>query len=128
MSTSIYIARILGPCFIVVAISIMLNQDFYKKVFDDFFKNTALIYISGLIPLVLGIVIVLSHNVWVTDWTVMITIFGWMAVIKGIWLIVFPKSLPGFVKAYQRYPNLLLFHAILALALGIILVHLSYFA
>ena len=30
-----------------------------------------------------GLAIVLTHNVWVADWPVIITLLGWLAVISG---------------------------------------------
>ena len=35
-----------------------------------------------------GLAIVLYHNVWALDWRVIITLFGWMAVIGGAIRIV----------------------------------------
>lgn len=36
---------------------------------------------SGFFALVMGLAIVNAHIVWVMDWPVIITIFGWAAVI-----------------------------------------------
>lgn len=37
-----------------------------------------------LFILLLGLTIVLVHNIWVWDWPVLITIFGWLVVTKAI--------------------------------------------
>ena len=121
MVNSVLIAKILGPYMVIVAIGIMLNLKFYQGMIEDFFKNTALIYLGGVIALVLGIVIVLFHNEWVAGWPVVITIFGWGGLIKGIWLIVFPNSVGKLTKFYQGKSALLKVHMLIVLAFGMLL-------
>ena len=128
METSLFIAKILGPLVLVVAIGIMANRGFYQKVMEDFCKNAALIYIGGLFSLVIGILIVLAHNTWALNWALIITIFGWGGIIKGIWLIVFPNSIAKFMRVYQKNKALLGVHSVLALVVGTALTFLGYFA
>ncbi len=65
---------------------------------DEFIKNQALVYFSGVIALILGILLVVSHNVWRTDWTVVITVIGWLALIKGSLLLFFPNAVLQLAK------------------------------
>jgi len=122
MGNSILLAKILGPYCIIVAIGLMFNPKFYQKMIEDFFKNTALIYLGGVLALIIGLLIVLSHNVWVAGWQVIITIIGWGGLIKGIWLIVFPNSVGKLTQVYLRKPTLLRVHMIIVFALGLLLV------
>ena len=128
MSISLLLAKIIGPYCIVVAIGIMLNPKFYQQMMDDFFKNSALLYLGGIMALVIGIVLVLFHNIWVAGWPVIITIFGWGGLIKGIWLIVFPNTVGKLVQAYQKKPALLKIHMAIVLVIGVLLTAQAYFA
>ncbi len=87
METSVFIAKILGLCYLVLGAALLLNKGLIEKVMEDFCKNAALLFIMGVFTLVLGIVMILVHNIWVANWTVIITIIGWIAFIKGIWFI-----------------------------------------
>ena len=127
MGTSLFIVKILGPCFLVVALGIMFNREFYQKVMEDFCKNSALMFFGGMFPLVIGLVIVLSHNVWVSSWPVIITIYGWAGILKGIWLLVFPNSAAKFTQAYSKNKTLLLVHSVVILLLGAALTIFGYF-
>ena len=126
METSLFIAKILGPLFVVVGASMLINRDFFRKVMEDYSKNTALVFFTGVCPLVFGIVILLLHNVWVANWTVLITIFGWGGIIKGIWLLLFPNTISKFMQAYLKNKALLVAHAILAVLLGAFLSYMGY--
>jgi hypothetical protein len=128
MESSIFIARILGPCFMVIAAGIMFNRKFYQQVMEDYSKNTALVFFGGVLALVIGIVIVLNHNVWGASWPVVITVYGWGGIIKGIWLIVFPNSVYKFTRAYNKHPGLLSVHSVIILLIGLVLTYLAYLA
>ena len=127
MGTSIFIARILGPCFLIIGAGILFNRKFYQRVMEDYSKNAALVFFGGVIALVVGIVIVLSHNVWVAGWPVIITIYGWGGIIKGTWLTVFPNSVYKFTQSYAKHSGLLLAHSVLVLIVGAALTLFGYF-
>jgi len=127
MESSIFFARLLGPYFVIVAIGFLFNLKTYQRLLEDFCKNVALIYIGGVLALWFGLVVVLFHNVWVANWTVIITIFGWLGIIKGAWLIILPNTVARFTEAYQKKTVALTVHLAVVLALGIFLMVKGYF-
>jgi uncharacterized membrane protein HdeD (DUF308 family) len=42
------------------------------------------IYLSGVLMFIGGLVIVRAHNSWVRDWTVLVTLSGWFLVMLGL--------------------------------------------
>ena len=119
METSIFLAKLLGPYCIIVAVGVLFNLRTYQRVMEDFCKNSALIYLGGILALLIGLLIVLFHNIWVANWTVIITIFGWLGIIKGAWLIILPNTAAKFTIAYQKNTALLVVHLIIVLAIGV---------
>ncbi len=128
MENSMLLARIIGPYMVIVAIGIMFNLKFYQRMIEDFLRNSALIYLGGVMALIIGLLIVLFHNVWVAGWAVLITIFGWMGLIKGAWLIIFPNAAGKLTQAYRQKTGLLVVHLIIILAIGVFLIIKGYFA
>ena len=57
-------------------------------------NSPALIYLAGVLTLIMGIAIITFHNIWVMDWRIIITLFGYIAIVSG----VFRMSLPTKVK------------------------------
>lgn len=127
METSVFLAKLLGPYMIIVAIGILLNLKFYQKMVDDFFKNSALLYLGGVMALFFGLLIVLFHNVWACSWTLIITIMGWLGIIKGVWLIVFPNTMGRMSEAYSKKTAALVIHLTIIFALGVVLAVMGYF-
>jgi hypothetical protein len=64
----------------------------------------------GFLAVIVGFLIVHCHNLWGKDWTVLITIIGWLALIKGVLIIVFPKFIQRLSRSFltdrtlQIYP------------------------
>ena len=91
MQTSIFLAKLIGPVMLVVAAAILKDRDGFRAMGEQLLSSRPLIFIAGMIPLVAGLSIVLTHNVWSADWRVLITIFGWFAIVVGLYRILFPR-------------------------------------
>ena len=127
MQTSIFIAQLLGLTYLVLGVGLLINRDFFNRMVSDFSRNEAFVFLGGLMALVIGIVLILIHNIWVGRWIVLITIIGWLAFLKGVWMIVFPDTVPRFMLFYEKNRNLATVHAVVALILGVILTYLGFF-
>jgi len=92
METSLYLAKLIGPLMLVIAAAMLINQDNMRDMAADFLEHRGLIFLAGILTLLAGLAIVLSHNVWVAGWPVIITILGWLSVIGGVFRVVFPDS------------------------------------
>ena len=90
MNTSRYIARLIGPLFLVMGLGMVIESDIVRALSQEFLSNLSLIYFAGMLTLVAGLAIVNAHNVWVADWRVIITILGWLSVIGGVIRVLFP--------------------------------------
>jgi hypothetical protein len=91
MQLSKLIARMVSVIYLSASLGAFFSTDFYRKIADDLFSNSALVYVTGFITVIIGFLIVTYHNRWAKSWIVLITILGWLAMVKGICLITFPQ-------------------------------------
>ncbi len=98
MELSIFIAKLLAVVYITIGVGMLLNGKYYKQMISDTMGTPGIIYIGGIIALLAGFLMITYHNIWVKDWTVIITVFGWLALVKGVSLLAFPKAFIGFFK------------------------------
>lgn len=91
-----FIAQIIALLYLATGIAALRGVLDFKKVVDDFEKSPALTFIVGLIALILGMLLVRWHNIWIKDWSVLITLFGWISVLKGFMFLAFPENLGKF--------------------------------
>ena len=103
MATSIFLARLIGPVMALVGVSVLANEAAFRKLAQEFLRSPALIFLSGMILMPTGLAVVLSHNVWVADWPVIITLLGWIAVITGAVRIFAPDRATKFAKKVLSY-------------------------
>jgi uncharacterized membrane protein len=104
MSNSIFLARLIGPVLLVAAVALFLNRAAFRTMAQEFLRSPALLYLSGFLTLAAGVALVLSHNVWVADWRVIITILGWLATIGGAVRMVLPAKVKDLGEAFLDHP------------------------
>jgi hypothetical protein len=118
MQASVYIARLIGPLFLAIGVGMLANGTVYRAMAEEFLHSYALIYLSGLLALVVGLAIVNAHNVWAREWRVLITLLGWLALIGGVFRTVAPQLVSAIGLALFSGTAALLIGAIVVLALG----------
>lgn len=92
MNISNYLALLWGITILVVSFAILIKPKLLERLFAEA-KNKAIMSFWGAITLVVGITMVFVHNVWVLDWRVVITIIGWLTLIKGLDILLLPKRM-----------------------------------
>ncbi|MAG60088.1 hypothetical protein CMO96_04850 [Candidatus Woesebacteria bacterium] len=90
-------------------------------------KHSPAMYLSGFLALIIGNLLVVSHNVWTADWRVIITIFGWLSLLKGVVRLFFPsiaiKNVDTLLRNKLLVPLLVVFGA-----LGLYLSYIGFMA
>lgn len=128
MVLSIFLAQALGLYFLITGFAMIINGDRAMILLEKILKDEALIFITGFIALILGILLVLSHNIWVMGWPVIITILAWLALFKGIMRVVYPHK--AVVLAEKVINNTKGFYtvSVVVFAIGLFLVYHGFFA
>ena len=126
MQTSIFLAKLIGPVMIIVGLAVLINQDEFRKLAQDFVGNRALMFLSGLILLPAGLAIVLVHNVWRLDWRVLITIVGWLVTISGAVRLLAPRFVAERGGIMLKHPQMPLIAGIIWAAIGFVLFFYGY--
>lgn len=80
MPDSKRVAALVGPTMVAMLVSeFPLVQ---PHLYDE--QIPPVIYLSGVLMFVGGLAIVRAHNRWVRDWTVLVTLSGWFALLLGL--------------------------------------------
>lgn len=126
MENSILLAQLLGPYLAIIGVGIFLNPKNCQQVTHEFTQSAALIYFGGVLALFFGLLIILFHNNWAANWTVIITLLGWLGLIKGACLIIVPEKIKKFAERYQGSTRPLTIQALIVLAIGVFLMIKGY--
>jgi hypothetical protein len=99
MDISIFFARFYGSLFVILGL-----QSVFANLLGRTIKMTedhAVTVSTGYITFLLGLVTVIMHNVWVSDWRVAITVLGWITLLKGAIKIGFPDQVNKKAKMFK---------------------------
>ena len=97
-------AKIVAVIYLAGGIGVLLKKINFKNIAEDLENSPALAFISGSLGVIIGMVLVEYHNIWVKNWTVLITIISWMLLAGGFAVIAFPKSLSYYSRFYKQSP------------------------
>jgi hypothetical protein len=118
MQPAVYIARLVGPLFVVLGVGVLLNRTLYADMIGEAVRTPTLIYISGLLALTAGLAVLNAYRAWTSDWRVIVTILGWLFVIAGVIRIVLPRLTMSLATAIYSGPAVLLAVGAVVLVLG----------
>ena len=103
METSLFLAKVIGLYFLVIGLHMALRGTELRLLFEAFAENRPLTYLTSVFALILGLLLVVSHNVWVAGWPVIITLLSWLVLIKAIAYLLLPFDVMArAVKAFNR--------------------------
>ncbi len=118
MDLSIFVAQVFTLYVLAMGVGVLSGKLSIAKMADDLEKSHGLALVTGFFLLVLGALLVQYHNIWVKDWTVLITILAWAVLIKGFLLIAYPQVLLSFKGLYK---NMKSSFGVVFIALGLVL-------
>jgi len=86
---TIYLAKLFGLYLIVIALAMMAKLLFDKQntiaTVNAFMRNPPLIFFNDVITVIVGLALVIGHNVWSGGaLPIVVTILGWMTLIGGV--------------------------------------------
>lgn len=118
MVTSKMLAGLIGPTFVAVAVSMLLNLSFLPALIEQGSANPALILTTGVITFVVGLAIVRAHNHWSGGWPVVVTVLGWLFLLGGLVRVLFPTQLASAAIGLAHDTWYLVAEAVILLVVG----------
>jgi hypothetical protein len=116
MTDSKQLAGLIGPTIIAITISEIINIHIWAA-------NTAAgVHLNGALLFLAGLSIVRTHNRWIRNWSVIVTLIGWFAILLGLFRMFFPElQLEG-----AKNSSAVIGGTLIVLAIGIFLTFKAY--
>jgi hypothetical protein len=123
METSIFLGKFWGWYLIIFFLVLSFNPKRIRQIFDDL-KDQKFVIMAAFMAIVIGLLNILFHNTWEADWTVIITLIGWCALIEGLLLLTFPNL----ITKWLDYIHIKLVQVlyVLMFLVGIFLLNMAY--
>jgi hypothetical protein len=123
---SIFLGKIIGFYLVIVSASMLIQYKHYAKMIHEFFSKKGHMCLAGILKIIVGLLIVLSHNIWEESWVTFITVIGWIILLSGIYILLFPQKAAECTKSMEKSNGFLWMHGI-CLAIGLYLLYLTYY-
>jgi hypothetical protein len=125
MTISNYLGQLWGITIVVVSFSLLLNPDRLEKLVREM-ENEAAMFFWGITTLIIGVAMVLAHNIWVLDWRLSLTLIGWLSILKGLNILFLPKPMKNrWANTKNKYWRLIF---LFLLILGLTLIYFGFYS
>lgn len=127
MEITIFLAKVIGWYLVIVSLCVLFRHEQLRAVMGDILAQRALLFFIAIITVILGLLLVISHNVWVLGWPVIVTIFAWVVLIGGILRLVMPEPLLRMGQWWLANPVYLRVATVIYVLIGLYLLYRAYF-
>ena len=93
MQASRFIAKVFGLSGILIVLVVLVSGGDLLERMIGIFDDPGFLLQSGFMTLIIGLAIVVGHNVWDGSWRVVITVVGYLTLLKGFILLAWPDAL-----------------------------------
>jgi vacuolar-type H+-ATPase subunit I/STV1 len=104
---TIYLSRLIGLYCILVDLSLVIHRQASVGSIVATFNNPAVMLTLGIATVAAGLALILAHNIWSGGaQTVVVTLVGWLALIKGLLFLALPAGVEGeIIVSWLRTPT-----------------------
>ena len=121
---SIFFIKFYGYFMFLFAGALLISKEGRKMMIKTSQDETQVI-LTGMISLIIGLPVIILHNIWTADVLGFITLIGWTTSLKGVVRIAFPSFVVNKMKKYtETSTNIWL---IVAVVLGAGLMYCGYY-
>lgn len=124
---TLFLATVLGWYFLIFSLFLLLRYELVKTAVGDIFAERGLFFVLAIITVILGLLMVVSHNVWVKDWPVAVTLVGWVTLISGIIRLFCPDMVKKRGASFIHHASHVRIVGALLLLLGLFLLFHVYY-
>ncbi|MFA6305989.1 MAG: hypothetical protein WC651_04705 [Candidatus Gracilibacteria bacterium] len=121
------LAFFIGPVLLVVGLSLLLHAKAWQKLLAKYDKDHLSLFPMAFFSMIIGLIMVRMYNVWELNLGGLVTLFGWAALVKGVFYFLAPGT---WIKAFLKMKStmwLLYVGGVFGLLIGGLLSYLVYF-
>jgi vacuolar-type H+-ATPase subunit I/STV1 len=112
-------AKVLGFWIVLTVLSLIAHREATIALMETLFTNPPLMFVTGVFTLLVGLAIVVAHNRWTGGAAaVLVTLYGWIALLKGLSFLVFSPQQEYEFYQVLHFPERFYAYFVFSLAIG----------
>lgn len=125
MDFSLFYAKLLGFYFVIAAIAMLIHPQKWREFITEVTQNRNLVMLAGIGTLLFGLTIVLTHNDWTIGVPILVTLVGYVWVVRGIARLCFPDLVAEYGPRFAQKTTFFVLN-ILLLVVGVLFLLFGY--
>lgn len=93
MQNAMWLASVFGPFLMILGVWMLFYHDNMVKICASAKNTPCVIYVLALVNMLIGLTILSQFNVWMWGLSILLTLFGWFTLIRGIMGLFVPQVL-----------------------------------
>lgn len=126
MDVSKFLSKVIGLYEIIISLALLINMNQFTGDILGLINNGPLMLFIGCITLIMGILLVVSHNIWQWHWRVLVTIVSWIVFLKGASILLLPHALDQITMQFVNNSNFAYLIAGVDLLLGLLFCYFGF--
>lgn len=126
MESSTFLGKVIGLYLIIASVAMLVNVPQFIGNVNGLLHDVPLMFVTGFLTVILGILMVVSHNHWQWHWRVIITVIAWLTMIKGATILLYPQIIDQLTALFVQNMNVAYVSAVISLVLGLILCYFGF--
>lgn len=122
-----FLAMLLGWYLVIASLFLILRREVAISAMRNLIGQHGVMLIVATMTLIIGLLMVVSHNIWVMGWPVVITIFSWLVLLGGIIRLYFPDTVYKIWNKIVNKPEKVIICGVITLIIGLFLLYKAYF-
>jgi hypothetical protein len=124
---TIFLSRLIGLFAILVSLTMVVHRQSYVETAATLIHDRPLLLVLGMISIIAGLAIVLSHNIWSGGTLpVIVTLIGWINLIRGLILLLLPPEAVASLFEMFHFEKRFYLYAAITFVFGLYLTYMGF--
>lgn len=126
MNISRFLGKTIGIYLVIVSLVLLLHSQQFFDTLYRLINDGPLMFVTGFFTLIIGILLVVSHNIWEWNWRVIITIISWITLLKALSILLYPQLITQTSVLFVQNVSYVYIAGGIDLILGLILCYFGF--
>jgi hypothetical protein len=114
-----FLSRLMGLYCLICGLTMIVHREAFLDAMAKLTSDPAALLCVSVSTVIAGLALVLAHNLWTSPPAVIVSLVGWITLIKGTFYLLLPSRwLAGFSMAVFNSDRYFYLETVLLLALG----------
>ncbi|KAF0161492.1 MAG: hypothetical protein FD160_4176 [Caulobacteraceae bacterium] len=115
---TLFLAKLIGAYALIMSAWMLVRRDVALQMIESVSREPVAIAFVGMIRLVIGLAIVIGHDIWSDTTAALVSLVGWITLISGFLTLFLPPQTVRDIFSRMAYEKRYPVFALISFALG----------